>query len=318
MQHASDSKHCRRCGARVRVRRGLPRAPRAATAARTAAAQRPTPTVAAERIRCDGTRAPRVHAAHPGGRASGRAPAARALQRLQRARRRGAVPRRWGSRSTRRRRGCARCAAAFGRAERIAIGGRRAVDPARQEPRGRQRGAAHARRSSAGELDLLAILNDRIADGRDVSWMWDADFELLAGRVRRVTCAGTRAAELALRLKYAGVDPAQRMHVVPELARGARRRARRRATRPRCTRSRPTPRCSSCATSCAERGHAGRVLGADDGRVSVIWHDVECGAYAEDLALWRALAAEHGGPGARRRRRHRPRGARPGARAGTT
>ena len=56
-----------------------------------------------------------------------------------------------------------------------------------------------------GELDLLAILNDRTADGRDVSWVWDADFEVLASRVRRVTCAGTRAAELALRFKYAGV-----------------------------------------------------------------------------------------------------------------
>ncbi len=54
---------------------------------------------------------------------------------------------------------------------------------------------------------MLAILNDRTADGRDVSWIWDADFELLAARVRRVTCAGTRAAELALRLKYAGVAP---------------------------------------------------------------------------------------------------------------
>ena len=53
------------------------------------------------------------------------------------------------------------------------------------------------------------MLNDKIADGRDVSWIWDADFELLAGRVRRVMCAGTRAPELALRLKYAGVDPAR-------------------------------------------------------------------------------------------------------------
>jgi lipid II isoglutaminyl synthase (glutamine-hydrolysing) len=57
-----------------------------------------------------------------------------------------------------------------------------------------------------GEHDLLGILNDKIADGRDVSWIWDADFELLAGRVRRVTCSGTRAPELALRLKYAGID----------------------------------------------------------------------------------------------------------------
>ena len=57
-----------------------------------------------------------------------------------------------------------------------------------------------------GELDLWLALNDNIADGRDVSWIWDADFELLAGRVRRVTCSGTRAEEMALRLKYAGID----------------------------------------------------------------------------------------------------------------
>jgi UDP-N-acetylmuramyl tripeptide synthase len=67
-----------------------------------------------------------------------------------------------------------------------------------------------------GELDLLGVLNDRTADGRDISWVWDADFELLAGHVRRFTCAGTRAAELALRLKYAGI-PTDRLEVVPSL-----------------------------------------------------------------------------------------------------
>jgi UDP-N-acetylmuramyl tripeptide synthase len=68
-----------------------------------------------------------------------------------------------------------------------------------------------------GEHDILGVLNDRIADGRDVSWVWDADFELLAGRVRRFTCAGTRAAELATRIKYAGVDP-KRIHVEADLS----------------------------------------------------------------------------------------------------
>jgi lipid II isoglutaminyl synthase (glutamine-hydrolysing) len=63
-----------------------------------------------------------------------------------------------------------------------------------------------------GEHDLLGVLNDNIADGRDVSWIWDADFELLAGRIRRVTCTGTRAAELAVRLKYAGIA-SDRIHV---------------------------------------------------------------------------------------------------------
>jgi hypothetical protein len=47
--------------------------------------------------------------------------------------------------------------------------------------------------------------------------VWDADFELLAGSVARVVCAGTRAAELALRLKYAGVDPG-RLEVEHDLA----------------------------------------------------------------------------------------------------
>ena len=58
-----------------------------------------------------------------------------------------------------------------------------------------------------GEHDVFAVLNDNVADGRDVSWVWDADFEVLAERVRRVTCSGTRAAEMAVRMKYAGVPP---------------------------------------------------------------------------------------------------------------
>jgi lipid II isoglutaminyl synthase (glutamine-hydrolysing) len=63
------------------------------------------------------------------------------------------------------------------------------------------------------------VLNDNIADGRDVSWVWDADFEVLAPRVRSATCSGTRAAEMALRLKYAGV-PTDRIAVEPRLAAG--------------------------------------------------------------------------------------------------
>lgn len=57
-------------------------------------------------------------------------------------------------------------------------------------------------------LDLWIGLNDGIADGRDVSWIWDADFESLSGSVSTVTCSGTRASEMALRLRYAGWDPA--------------------------------------------------------------------------------------------------------------
>jgi UDP-N-acetylmuramyl tripeptide synthase len=70
-----------------------------------------------------------------------------------------------------------------------------------------------------GEHDVFAVLNDNVADGRDVSWVWDADFEVLAPRARRATCAGTRAAEMALRFKYAGV-PAERIVVEPGLGEG--------------------------------------------------------------------------------------------------
>ena len=105
-----------------------------------------------------------------------------------------------------------------------------------------------------GELDLLAVLNDNIADGRDVSWVWDADFEALAPRVRRVTCSGTRAAELALRLKYAGV-PTERIAVHDALddALDAAVSDRSRTTR-RCTPCPHTPRCSRCATCSPPRG----------------------------------------------------------------
>lgn len=61
-------------------------------------------------------------------------------------------------------------------------------------------------------LRIWTALNDRIADGRDVSWIWDADFELLSDRVERVFCTGSRGAELAVRLKYAGW-PADRIEL---------------------------------------------------------------------------------------------------------
>jgi UDP-N-acetylmuramyl tripeptide synthase len=69
-----------------------------------------------------------------------------------------------------------------------------------------------------GPLRLWTALNDRIADGRDISWVWDADFEILADRVETVVCSGTRAPELALRLKYAGW-PEDRLVVEPDLER---------------------------------------------------------------------------------------------------
>jgi UDP-N-acetylmuramyl tripeptide synthase len=51
---------------------------------------------------------------------------------------------------------------------------------------------------------LVLTLNARLADGKDTSWIWDVPFEKLADRV--VWAAGERATDLALRLRYAGVQ----------------------------------------------------------------------------------------------------------------
>jgi UDP-N-acetylmuramyl tripeptide synthase len=77
---------------------------------------------------------------------------------------------------------------------------------------------SHSLSPLASCLNLLVAINDKYADGTDVSWLWDADFERLAGHVAAAVVSGTRAADMAVRLKYAGVDPAQ-ITAEPDLAR---------------------------------------------------------------------------------------------------
>ena len=77
---------------------------------------------------------------------------------------------------------------------------------------------------SAPRLAVVA-LNDEIADGRDVSWIWDVDFEPLLAGLDRVVVSGSRAAELALRFAYGGLAR-DRIEVVPGPRGGARPRAR--------------------------------------------------------------------------------------------
>jgi UDP-N-acetylmuramyl tripeptide synthase len=101
--------------------------------------------------------------------------------------------------------GLEQTAAVFGRVETIPVAGRDVSILLVKNPAGANE-VLRTLTLEDGALDLWLALNDRIADGRDVSWIWDADFEVLAGRVRRVTCSGTRAEEMALRLKYAGID----------------------------------------------------------------------------------------------------------------
>ena len=101
--------------------------------------------------------------------------------------------------------------AVFGRVETIDVGERPVSILLVKNPAGANE-VLRTLRLEGNQLDLWLALNDRIADGRDVSWIWDADFELLSESVRRVVCSGTRAPEMAVRLKYAGW-PADRIVV---------------------------------------------------------------------------------------------------------
>ncbi len=105
--------------------------------------------------------------------------------------------------------------AAFGRFERIEAGDRQILMLLIKNPAGANE-AVRTLEEGGVPRTLLVALNDRIADGRDVSWIWDVDFEPLLEQAERVVVSGERAAELALRFTYAGFDPA-RLEVIPDL-----------------------------------------------------------------------------------------------------
>ncbi len=200
---AHDAKNCRRCGHPYEYEYtllghlGHYRCPNCGV-------ERPTPEVAATRIELHGMEGSELSLRIPGGRAEISLPlpglynAYNALAAFAAALRLGLAP---GAAAE----SVASTAAAFGRVETVPIGGKQLSMLLIKNPTGatevlRTLGAA----AENEPIDLWIALNDRIADGRDISWVWDADFERIANRVRRVTCAGTRAEELALRLKYAG------------------------------------------------------------------------------------------------------------------
>ena len=106
--------------------------------------------------------------------------------------------------------------AAFGRQERIEFRGRHLNLVLSKNPAGFNETVRTAVDLAHGTKFLIG-LNDRKADGTDVSWIWDVDFELLKEKSRLVVPAGVRAHDLAVRLKYAGV-PAEPPQVDPARA----------------------------------------------------------------------------------------------------
>ncbi|TMK68310.1 MAG: DUF1727 domain-containing protein [Actinobacteria bacterium] len=203
LQHAADSKHCRRCGhayayeAIYMGHLGRYRCPNCGR-------ERPAPQVAAERVVLRGMAGTDLSLRTPAGVAQVRLPLP-GLYNVYNALAAATAALELGVTLDRLREGLERMPAVFGRVETIAVGGRDVSILLVKNPAGTNE-VLRTLTLEGGRLDLWLALNDGIADGRDVSWIWDADFELLVGHARHVTCSGTRAEEMALRLKYAGVD----------------------------------------------------------------------------------------------------------------
>jgi lipid II isoglutaminyl synthase (glutamine-hydrolysing) len=104
------------------------------------------------------------------------------------------------------------CSPAFGRSEEMSIDGRRIRLLLVKNPTGCAQ-VLHTYLAGDPEAPLLMALNDAAADGRDVSWIWDAPLELLAERPGPVLTCGTRTFDLTLRLRYAGLKAQPYPHV---------------------------------------------------------------------------------------------------------
>jgi UDP-N-acetylmuramyl tripeptide synthase len=218
LQHAFDAKHCRRCG--------HPYAYEVAFVGHlghyscpNCGAQRPRPDVAATRIELRGMEGSTATVRVPGGEIEVQLPLPglynvyNALGAITAALKLGVDAERVAA-------ALGGMRAAFGRVETIDLktdGSSLAILLIKNPAGANEVLRTLALEAEGDPIDLWIALNDRIADGRDVSWVWDADFELLADSVRRVTCAGTRAPEMALRLKYAGW-PEDRIAVEPDIA----------------------------------------------------------------------------------------------------
>jgi UDP-N-acetylmuramyl tripeptide synthase len=100
--------------------------------------------------------------------------------------------------------GVATITPAFGRGERIDVDGRAVVLQLVKNPSSFTQ-VIRTQLVEGPPRSLLVAINDNFADGRDVSWLWDVDFEALAGRDDRIVATGLRATDLGVRLKYAGL-----------------------------------------------------------------------------------------------------------------
>ena len=220
LRHAGDSIFCRRCGTAYSYMPafyghiGIYRCP-------ACGHTRPTPNISLERLQLDGTQSSRLQVLcrrsngvqaveitlplpglYNALNALAAVAAADALQ-IGFAQSRAALE---------------QFSAAFGRIERFMLGDHPTLMALIKNPIGASETVRMITSQPSEPLDLLIAINDKIADGTDVSWLWDADFEALNGHSRAVVVTGTRAYDMAVRLKYAGIDN-DLVQVEPDLAR---------------------------------------------------------------------------------------------------
>ena len=91
--------------------------------------------------------------------------------------------------------------AIFGRTEKRTINGNPAVIQLIKNPTG----ASEVLKTVDLKSNIVIAINDNYADGRDISWLWDSDFEQLKNAEKLVITSGCRANDMATRLKYAGI-----------------------------------------------------------------------------------------------------------------
>ena len=205
LEHAADARYCYRCGVAYEYtvvyfgHMGDYRCPQCGT-------HRPQPLIAAEHVELAGLQGSGFALRTPAGTAQVRtvlpgvynihnvlAAAACCLQL--------GVPLQTVAR------GVETFAPAFGRAEWVRADGREAVLLLTKNPAGFNEVLRTVMRATGPAAGVVLIaINDLTADGRDISWLWDVDFEMLAGHVRSLVVSGIRADDMALRLKHAGVS----------------------------------------------------------------------------------------------------------------
>jgi len=213
LPHAADARRCRNCGSGLTYAAPL-LGHLGHWRCETCGSARPRPLVAATEVDLDGVVGQDIAIATPGGEirsrlalpglhnaynATAAAAAAVALEIAP-----NVVSRALGA-----------TAPAFGRAERVRLEDRDLLILLAKNPAGVNQNVRTLLLED-GPLDVIIGLNDRTADGQDVSWIWDVDYEPLIPRLRSLTLSGERAHELGLRFRYAGAAD-ELIHTQPDL-----------------------------------------------------------------------------------------------------